>query len=230
MKSNLRDYDKRPLIIEDPTNEIYKVVFFISMIINGTIFLYGLIIPGAMSYSTTAGFSSFYSLKFIMDAYSSSSKYGKCKVVFKNNRIEHISEKLGLLANVELRRIVDINITFGLTDIEQPKENKMFGCIILFFASIILFVMLFRKDTEKKGIVALCLFLGYLFFFLQYHSYAILKNGLGANLTRNSLLVFAEHYFFQLPFLSNKEYKELKFYFLFQKGIDIDKIPISYFV
>ena len=155
---------------------------------------------------------------------------GTCYIKFKNSAIEYFSTKKNLiLFKIELSNIVEIKRTFGPSEFQSPIATKKFGfCVVMIYFVLMSAVFYFKGYAIAPFVVPIAFGLSILPLLIFR-----LVNGLGLGLdmlSGDSLIIFDKHFIIDASILTNKEYKELKTYFLLKMSKNLDKIQPQIFI
>ena len=218
-----RDYDKEPIIIKDHAiilNAIIGAIYIITTIL--------MVICGKFSAQQIL-FLVLLDCYFPLRALNKFSNFGKCYICFKNDDITLYSKKTeAILYETKISNIISIKRTTGPSYPEISKKTK---CLMLLFAFIYLllvfFVAVVIDGREENFWIIFAVIISISFFPLLLYR---LFNGLGFDIINDSILIYDKSSFIEASFLSSKEYRELKTYFLLKIGKNLDKIPPQIFV
>ena len=222
-KTQARDYDKEPIIIKDHAivlNAIIGAIYIITTIL--------MAICGKFSAQQIL-FLVLLDCYFPLRALNKFSNFGKCYICFKNDDITLYSKKTeAVLYETKISDIACIKRTTGPSYPEISKKTK---CLMLLFAFIYLllvfFVAVVIDGREENFWIIFAVIIPISFLPLLLYR---LFNGLGFDIINDSILIYDKSSFIEVSFLSSKEYKELKTYFLLKTGKNLDKIPPQIFV
>ena len=222
-KTQARDYDKEPIIIKDHAiilNAIIGAIYIITTIL--------MAICGKFSAQQIL-FLVLLDCYFPLRALNKFSNFGKCYICFKNDNITLYSKKTeAVLYETKISDIACIKRTTGPSYPEISKKTK---CLMLLFAFIYLllvfFVAVVIDGREENFWIIFAVIISISFFPLLLYR---LFNGLGFDIINDSILIYDKSSFIEASFLSSKEYRELKAYFLLKTGKNLDKIPPQIFV
>jgi len=222
-KTQARDYDKEPIIIKDHAiilNAIIGAIYIITTIL--------MAICGKFSAQQIL-FLVLLDCYFPLRALNKFSNFGKCYICFKNDDITLYSKKTE--AVLYETKISDITCIKRTTGPSYPEISKKTKCLMLLFAFIYLllvfFVAVVIDEREENFWIIFAVIISISFFPLLLYR---LFNGLGFDIINDSILIYDKSSFIEASFLSSKEYKELKAYFLLKTGKNLDKIPPQIFV
>ncbi len=222
-KTQTRDYDKEPIIIKDHAiilNAIIGAIYIITTIL--------MAICGKFSAQQIL-FLVLLDCYFPLRALNKFSNFGKCYICFKNDDITLYSKKME--AVLYETKISDITCIKRTTGPSYPEISKKTKCLMLLFAFIYLllvfFVAVVIDGREENFWIIFAVIISISFFPLLLYR---LFNGLGFDIINDSILIYDKSSFIEASFLSNKEYGELKAYFLIKTGKNLDKIPPQIFV
>lgn len=218
-----RDYDKEPIIIKDHAiilNAIIGAIYIITTIL--------MAICGKFSAQQIL-FLVLLDCYFPLRALNKFSNFGKCYICFKNDDITLYSKKTeAILYETKISNIISIKRTTGPSYPEISKKTK---CLMLLFAFIyllsVLFVAVVIDGREENFWIIFAVIISISFFPLLLYR---LFNGLGFDIINDSILIYDKSSFIEVSFLSSKEYRELKAYFLLKTGKNLDKIRPQIFV
>ena len=218
-----RDYDKEPIIIKDHAiilNAIIGAIYIITTIL--------MAICGKFSAQQIL-FLVLLDCYFPLRALNKFSNFGKCYICFKNDDITLYSKKTeAVLYETKISNIISIKRTTGPS---YPEISKKAKCLMLLFAFIylllVLFVAVVIDGREENFWIIFAVIISISFFPLLLYR---LFNGLGFDIINDSILIYDKSSFIEVSFLSNKEYRELKTYFLLKTGKNLDKIQPQIFV
>lgn len=218
-----RDYDKEPIIIKDHAiilNAIIGAIYIITTIL--------MAICGKFSAQQIL-FLVLLDCYFPLRALNKFSNFGKCYICFKNDDITLYSKKTeAVLYETKISNIIGIKRTTGPSYPEISKKTK---CLMLLFAFIYLllvfFVAVVIDGREENFWIIFAVIISISFFPLVLYR---LFNGLGFDIINDSILIYDKSSFIEVSFLSSKEYRELKAYFLLKTGKNLDKIRPQIFV
>ncbi len=218
-----RDYDKEPIIIKDHAiilNAIIGAIYIVATIL--------MAICGKFSAQQIL-FLVLLDCYFPLRALNKFSNFGKCYICFKNDDITLYSKKTeAVLYETKISNIIGIKRTTGPSYPEISKKTK---CLMLLFAFIYLLLVFFvavmidRRGENFWIIFAVIISISF-FPLLLYR----LFNGIGLDIINDSILIYDKSSFIEASFLSSKEYRELKTYFLLKTGKNLDKIQPQIFV
>ena len=218
-----RDYDKEPIIIKDHAiilNAIIGAIYIITTIL--------MAICGKFSAQQIL-FLVLLDCYFPLRALNKFSNFGKCYICFKNDDITLYSKKTE--AVLYETKISDITCIKRTTGPSYPEISKKTKCLMLLFAFIYLllvfFVAVVIDGREENFWIIFAVIISISFFPLLLYR---LFNGLGFDIINDSILIYDKSSFIEASFLSNKEYGELKAYFLLKTGKNLDKIRPQIFV
>ena len=222
-KAQIRDYDKEPIIIKDHAiilNAIIGAIYIITTIL--------MAICGKFSAQQIL-FLVLLDCYFPLRALNKFSNFGKCYICFKNDDITLYSKKTeAVLYETKISNIISIKRTTGPSYPEISKKTK---CLMLLFAFIYLllvfFVAVVIDGKEENFWIIFAVIISISFFPLLLYR---LFNGLGFDIINDSILIYDKSSFIEVSFLSSKEYRELKTYFLLKIGKNLDKIQSQIFV
>lgn len=210
-KTQVRNYDKEPIIIKDNSIEMIKFyspfLYFINFIDFGT------------------RQDSPRSVKRWLEL---PGKFGTCYIKFKNSVIEYYSEKKrATLYSINLSEIIAIKRTFGPSTFKMTKKGKISTFFVAFTWIILLSLVVTFKNKISYGILIVPISL-----FLAFAPLIIFrfKKNLGFDIGNDSLIFMSNGNYIEASILTSKEYKELKAYFLLKTGKNLDKIPPQIFV
>ena len=218
-----RDYDKEPITIKDHAiilNAIIGAIYIITTI--------SMAICGKFSAQQIL-FLVLLDCYFPLRALNKFSNFGKCYICFKNDDITLYSKKTeAVLYETKISNIIGIKRTTGPSYPEISKKTK---CLMLLFAFIYLllvfFVAVVIDGREENFWIIFAVIISISFFPLLLYR---LFNGLGFDIINDSILIYDKSSFIEASFLSGKEYRELKAYFLLKIGKNLDKIRPQIFV
>ena len=218
-----RDYDKEPIIIKDHAiilNAIIGAIYIITTIL--------MAICGKFSAQQIL-FLVLLDCYFPLRALNKFSNFGKRYICFKNDDITLYSKKTE--AVLYETKISDITCIKRTTGPSYPEISKKTKCLMLLFAFIylllVLFVAVVIDEREENFWIIFAVIISISFFPLLLYR---LFNGLGFDIINDSILIYDKNSFIEVSFLSSKEYRELKAYFLLKTGKNLDKIPPQIFV
>nr|WP_315056696.1 hypothetical protein [uncultured Campylobacter sp.] len=222
-KTQARDYDKEPIVIKDHAiilNAIIGAIYIITTIL--------MAICGKFSAQQIL-FLVLLDCYFPLRALNKFSNFGKCYICFKNDDITLYSKKTeAVLYETKISAITCIKRTTGPSYPEISKKTK---CLMLLFAFIYLlsvfFVAVVIDGKEENFWIIFAVIISISFFPLLLYR---LFNGLGFDIINDGILIYDKNSFIEVSFLSSKEYRELKAYFLLKIGKNLDKIPPQIFV
>ncbi|WP_297922561.1 hypothetical protein [uncultured Campylobacter sp.] len=222
-KTQVRNYDKEPIIIKDHAiilNAIIGAIYIVATIL--------MAICGKFSAQQIL-FLVLLDCYFPLRALNKFSNFGKCYICFKNDDITLYSKKTE--AVLYETKISDITCIKRTTGPSYPEISKKTKCLMLLFAFIYLllvfFVAVVIDGREENFWIIFAVIISISFFPLLLYR---LFNGLGFDIINDSILIYDKNSFIEASFLSSKEYRELKAYFLFKTGKNLDKIPPQIFV
>ena len=222
-KTQARDYDKEPIIIKDHAiilNAIIGAIYIITTIL--------MAICGKFSAQQIL-FLVLLDCCFSLRALNKFSNFGKCYICFKNDDITLYSKKTE--AVLYETKISDITCIKRTTGPSYPEISKKTKCLMLLFAFIYLLLVLFIAvvidEKEENFWIIFAVIISISFFPLLLYR---LFNGLGFDIINDSILIYDKSSFIEAAFLSSKEYRELKAYFLLKTGKNLDKIQPQIFV
>ena len=222
-KTQARDYDKEPIIIKDHAiilNAIIGAIYIITTIL--------MAICGKFSAQQIL-FLVLLDCYFTLRALNKFSNFGKCYICFKNDDITLYSKKTE--AVLYETKISDITCIKRTTGPSYPEISKKTKCLMLLFAFIYLllvfFVAVVIDGREENFWIIFAVIISISFFPLLLYR---LFNGLGFDIINDSILIYDKSSFIEASFLSSKEYRELKAYFLLKTGKNLDKIRPQIFV
>nr|WP_314217344.1 hypothetical protein [uncultured Campylobacter sp.] len=210
-KTQVRNYDKEPIIIKD--NSIEMIKFY-------SPFLYFL---NFIDFGTRQDLPR--SVKRWLEL---SDKFGACYIKFKNSVIEYYSEKKrATLYSINLSEIIAIKRTFGPSTFKMTKKGKISTFFVAFVWMILLSLVVTFKNKISYGILIVPSSL-----FLAFAPLIIFrfKKNLGFDIGNDSLIFMSNGNYIEASILTSKEYRELKTYFLLKTGKNLDKIPPQIFV
>ena len=222
-KTQARNYDKEPITIKDHAiilNAIIGAIYIITTI--------SMAMCGKFSAQQIL-FLVLLDCYFPLRALNKFSNFGKCYICFKNDDITLYSKKTE--AVLYETKISDITCIKRTTGPSYPEISKKTKCLMLLFAFIYLLLVFFvavvidRREENFWIIFAVIISISF-FPLLLYR----LFNGLGFDIINDSILIYDKNSFIEVSFLSSKEYRELKAYFLLKTGKNLDKIPPQIFV
>ena len=222
-KTQVRNYDKEPIIIKDHAiilNAIIGAIYIVATIL--------MAICGKFSAQQIL-FLVLLDCYFPLRALNKFSNFGKCYICFKNDDITLYSKKTE--AVLYETKISDITCIKRTTGPSYPEISKKTKCLMLLFGFIYLllvfFVAVVIDGREENFWIIFAVIISISFFPLLLYR---LFNGLGFDIINDSILIYDKNSFIEASFLSSKEYRELKAYFLFKTGKNLDKIPPQIFV
>ena len=209
-KTETRDYDKYPIIIKDNSIEMIKLYLPFLFLLDIISYLSPYRHPGELTRRPK--------------------ELGSCYIKFKNSAIEYFSTKKNLvLLEIKLSNIVGIKRTFGPSQLQLPTITKKFVISVVMIYFVLMSTVFYFKDYAIAPLVVPIAFgLG----MLPLLIFRII-NGLGLGLdmlSGDSLIIFDKHFIIDASILTNKEYKELKTYFLLKTGKNLDKIQPQIFI
>ena len=210
-KTQVRNYDKEPIIIKD--NSIEMIKFY-------SPFLYFL---NFIDFGTRQD-----SPRSVKRWLELSDKFGACYIKFKNSVIEYYSEKKrATLYSINLSEIIAIKRTFGPSTFKMTKKGKISTFFVAFTWIILLSLVVTFKNKISYGILIMLISL-----FLAFAPLIIfrIKKNLGFDIGNDSLIFMNNGNYIEASILTSREYKELKAYFLLKTGKNLDKIPPQIFV
>lgn len=210
-KTQVRNYDKEPIIIKD--NSIEMIKFY-------SPFLYFL---NFIDFGTRQD-----SPRSVKRWLELSDKFGACYIKFKNSVIEYYSEKKrATLYSINLSEIIAIKRTFGPSTFKMTKKGKISTFFVAFVWMILLSLVVTFKNKISYGILIVPSSL-----FLAFAPLIIFrfKKNLGFDIGNDSLIFMSNGNYIEASILTSKEYRELKTYFLLKTGKNLDKIPPQIFV
>lgn len=222
-KTQARNYDKEPIIIKDHAiilNAIIGAIYIITTIL--------MAICGKFSAQQIL-FLVLLDCYFPLRTLNKFSNFGKCYICFKNDNITLYSKKTeAVLYETKISNIISIKRTTGPSYPEISKKTK---CLMLLFAFIYLLLVFFIAvvidGREENFWIIFAVIISISFFPLLLYR---LFNGLGFDIINDSILIYDKSSFIEASFLSSKEYRELKAYFLLKTGKNLDKIQPQIFV
>ncbi len=222
-KTQARDYDKEQIFIKDHAivvNAIIGAIYIITTIL--------MAICGKFSAQQIL-FLVLLDCYFPLRALNKFSNFGKCYICFKNDDITLYSKKTeAILYETKISNIIGIKRTTGPSYPEISKKTK---CLMLLFAFIYLllvfFVAVVIDGREENFWIIFAVIISISFFPLLLYR---LFNRLGFDIINDIILIYDKSSFIEASFLSSKEYRELKTYFLLKTGKNLDKIPPQIFV
>ena len=222
-KTQVRNYDKEPITIKDHAiilNAIIGAIYIITTIL--------MAICGKFSAQQIL-FLVLLDCYFPLRALNKFSNFGKCYICFKNDDITLYSKKTeAVLYETKISNIISIKRTTGPS---YPEISKKAKCLMLLFAFIYLllvfFVAVVIDGREENFWIIFAVIISISFFPLLLYR---LFNGLGFDIINDSILIYDKSSFIEASFLSSKEYRELKTYFLLKIGKNLDKIQSQIFV
>lgn len=222
-KAQARDYDKEPIIIKDHAiilNAIIGAIYIITTIL--------MAICGKFSAQQIL-FLVLLDCYFPLRALNKFSNFGKRYICFKNDDITLYSKKTE--AVLYETKISDITCIKRTTGSSYPEISKKTKCLMLLFAFIYLLLVFFIAvvidGKEENFWIIFAVIISISFFPLLLYR---LFNGLGFDIINDSILIYDKSSFIEASFLSTKEYRELKAYFLLKTGKNLDKIRPQIFV
>ena len=210
-KTQVRNYDKEPIIIKD--NSIEMIKFY-------SPFLYFL---NFIDFGTRQD-----SPRSVKRWLELSDKFGTCYIKFKNSVIEYYSEKKrATLYSINLSEIIAIKRTFGPSTLKMTEKGKISTFFVAFTWIILLSLVVTFKNKISYGILIVPISL-----FLAFAPLIIFrfKKNLGFDIGNDSLIFMSNGNYIEASILTSKEYKELKTYFLLKIGKKLDKIRPQIFV
>ena len=210
-KTQVRNYDKEPIIIKD--NSIEMIKFY-------SPFLYFL---NFIDFGTRQD-----SPRSVKRWLELSDKFGACYIKFKNSVIEYYSEKKrATLYSINLSEIIAIKRTFGPSTFKMTKKGTISTFFVAFAWIILLSLVVTFKNKISYGILIVPISL-----FLAFAPLIIFrfKKNLGFDIGNDSLIFMSNGNYIEASILTSKEYRELKTYFLLKTGKNLDKIPPQIFV
>ena len=201
-KTEIRDYDKYPIIIKDNAIEMIKLYLPIVFILD------------FLSHFAP------YRPPHPREPNERPKELGSCYIKFKNSAIEYFSTK---------KNLVLLEITFGPSQPQLPTITKKFVIsVVMIYFVLMSTVFYFKGYAIAPFVVPIAFGLGILPLLIFK-----LVNGLGLGLdmlSGDSLIIFDKHFIIDASILTNKEYKELKTYFLLKTGKNLDKIQPQIFI
>lgn len=222
-KTQARNYDKEPITIKDHAiilNAIIGAIYIITTIL--------MAVCGKFSAQQIL-FLVLLDCYFPLRALNKFSNFGKCYICFKNDDITLYSKKTE--AVLYETKISDITCIKRTTGPSYPEISKKTKCLMLLFAFIYLllvfFVAVVIDGREENFWIIFAVIISISFFPLLLYR---LFNGLGFDIINDSILIYDKSSFIEVSFLSSKEYREIKAYFLLKTGKNLDKIPPQIFV
>ena len=218
-----RDYDKKPIIMKDHAIILNAII--------GAIYIITTILMAICSKFSAQQilFLVLLDCYFPLRALNKFSNFGKCYICFKNDNITLYSKKTE--AVLYETKISDITCIKRTTGPSYPEISKKTKCLMLLFAFIYLllvfFVAVVIDGREENFWIIFAVIISISFFPLLLYR---LFNGLGFDIINDSILIYDKSSFIEASFLSNKEYGELKAYFILKIGKNLDKIRPQIFV
>ena len=221
INSNKRDYDKEPIIIKDYgiSVNIFSVVLFVSISLIGLCF--GLIRLQKEIFLLILYFPIF---KFIFDGYS---KRKNSHYYFENSKIIHAKNKYLPIQEINLDDVLEIKkVTYAISpydiDKEKIKINKfvLYLCIgflsMIYIANFIIDPSSFLYFLFAISIIAIVIFLPTIFFQIYLNGLSFLRfyDTLEIRTKNNKVL--------KIYILTQSEYNEIRKYFIYKTGKDID--------
>ena len=201
---NLRDYDKEPIIIKDYNGEVTSF---------WTLFVFIFILI-AIAFSD----NKFVALPFLIWIFKSENQYKNAEFKFTNSSILHTSPKF--IKEIGTQRIDKIQKSMQIFyEIHNEKvENKFLKYFVNIFLILWLLGIIFVVIVIENQPASILLFL--LGLFVLYH----LKKDKNFLTLYDTILVKTDDFKICIFIAKNDDYKEIRKYFLFKKGIDINKV------
>ncbi|MDA3077587.1 hypothetical protein OFO07_01445 [Campylobacter sp. JMF_06 NA1] len=227
-KSNLRNYDENPIVMKDYgiSVNIFSVVLFVSISLIGLLF--GLIRLQKEIFLLILYFPIF---KFIFDGYS---ERKNSHYYFENSKITHAKNKYLPIQELNLNDIKEIEkVTYAISpydiDKEKIKINKfvLYLCIgflsMIYIANFIIDPSSFLYFLFAISIIAIVIFLPTILF-------QIYLNGLGFLRFYDTLEIRTKNNKMLKIYIPTQwEYNEIRKYFIYKIGKDINKMQKSFF-
>lgn len=204
---NLRDYDKEPIIIKDYNGEVTSF---------WTLFVFIFILI-AIAFSD----NKFVALPFLIWIFKSENQYKNAEFKFTNSSILHTSPKF--IKEIGTQRIDKIQKSMQIFyEIHNEKvENKFLKYFVNIFLILWLLGIIFVVIVIENQPASILLFLLGLFVpQVLYH----LKKDKNFLTLYDTILVKTDDFKICIFIAKNDDYKEIRKYFLFKKGIDINKV------
>ena len=204
---NLIDYDKEPIIIKDYNGEVASF---------WTLFVFIFILI-AIAFSD----NKFVALPFLIWIFKSENQYKNAEFKFTNSSILHTSPKF--IKEIGTQRIDKIQKSMQIFyEIHNEKvENKFLKYFVNIFLILWLLGIIFVVIVIENQPASILLFLLGLFVpQVLYH----LKKDKNFLTLYDTILVKTDDFKICIFIAKNDDYKEIRKYFLFKKGIDINKV------
>ena len=204
---NLRDYNKEPIIIKDYNGEVTSF---------WTLFVFIFILI-AIAFSD----NKFVALPFLIWIFKSENQYKNAEFKFTNSSILHTSPKF--IKEIGTQRIDKIQKSMQIFyEIHNEKvENKFLKYFVNIFLILWLLGIIFVVIVIENQPASILLFLLGLFVpQVLYH----LKKDKNFLTLYDTILVKTDDFKICIFIAKNDDYKEIRKYFLFKKGIDINKV------
>ena len=208
---NKRDYDKEPLIIKDYNGEVTSF---------WTLFVFIFILI-AIAFSD----NKFVVLPFLIWIFKSENQYKNAEFKFTNSSILHTSPKF--IKEIGTQRIDKIQKSMQIFyEIHNEKvENKFLKYfvnifLILWLLGIIFVVIVIENQLASILPIFIIFLLGLFVPQVLYH----LKKDKNFLTLYDTILVKTDDFKICIFIAKNDDYKEIRKYFLFKKGIDINKV------
>ena len=204
---NLRDYNKEPIIIKDYNGEVTSF---------WTLFVFIFILI-AIAFSD----NKFVALPFLIWIFKSENQYKNAEFKFTNSSILHTSPKF--IKEIGTQRIDKIQKSMQIFyEIHNEKvENKFLKYFVNIFLILWLLGIIFVEIVIENQPASILLFLLGLFVpQVLYH----LKKDKNFLTLYDTILVKTDDFKICIFIAKNDDYKEIRKYFLFKKGIDINKV------
>ena len=228
-KSNLRDYDENPIIMKDYgiSVNIFSVVFFVSISIIGLFF--GLIRLQKEIFLLILYFPVF---KFIFDGYS---ERKNSHYYFENSKITHAKNKYLPIQELNLNDIKEIEkVTYSISPYDNEKAELPFprwlgiACVIFMGVIYVAYFILIGTLNELLFfifIIALGIFIIFIpTIFLQYllgERHFRIRDTLKIKTKDDEVI--------KIYIPTQWEYDEIRKYFIYKTGKDINKMQKSFF-
>ena len=218
INSNKRDYDKEPIIMKDykPTILFFCYFFLIISSIPATV-IYNYDLNKILVFYITLYITT---LKFNYIDYMFNSKI---TIIFKNNLIAMNNHENEIL-KIPVNEIFAINKTPDMRRFLIKNISR--NLILISFVLVAIFFIIFSIDKFLIAILAL-----YFIYFFPKNLIQVLHGGFRSIRFFDCLGIYSvDGAFINIFIYSEKQYGEIKEYFLIQKNKNIDKLEKHFFI
>ena len=232
-RANLRNYDENPIVMKDYGISVnyYSIMFFIALNVIGFIlgFIFGLITFRKVIILYVLYFPTF---KFIFDGYS---ERKNSHYYFENSKIIHAKNKFNPIEELNLSDIKEIEkATYSISPYDNEKVELPFprwlgiACVIFMGVIYIAYFILIGTLNE----ILLFIFIITLGIFIIFIPTIFLQYLLGERhfRIRDTLKIKTkDDEVIKIYIPTQSQYNEIRKYFIYKTGKDINKMQKSFF-